>query len=64
VHEVDSIVDIKDGGLLESKFPGQNGQSYKFRLKMCCDCCKDRFVWYSSEALFELGNLHLQDLAI
>ena len=64
MHEVDSIVDIKDVGLLESKFPGQKGQSYKFRLEMCCDCCKGRSVWYSGEAIFELGNQHLKDLAI
>lgn len=64
LHEVDSIVDIKDAGLLESKFPGQNGHSYKFRLEMCCGCCKGRSVWYSIDAIFDLGNQHLQDLAI
>jgi hypothetical protein len=44
-HEVDSIVDIKDVS-----------KGYKFKLEMCCDCCKSRTVWYSSDAIFDMGN--------
>lgn len=49
---MDSITDIKDS---------QKG--YKFKLEMCCECCKNRTMWYSSDAVFESGNKHLQDLA-
>ena len=73
VHEVDSIVDIRDASLHQPKllpFTGsafnqtRTEKSYKFRLEMCCECCLGRSIWYSSDAIFELGNQHLQDLAL
>jgi hypothetical protein len=54
-HEVDSIVDIKDA-LSSEKSTSKPMHAYKFRLEMCCDCCKARSVWYSGEAIFEHGN--------